>query len=317
MSYHANVTAALYLVEQVLPRVWAERPEVRVWLVGKDPPRQVQRLAADRGARVTLTGTVPDVRPYFRRAAVAVVPIPYGAGIQNKVLEAMASGTPVVATPQAVSALAVADGEQALVADGPEAFAAAVLRLLGDPALRTQLGQAGRRYVEQHHDWRSIVERLEEIYGEAIARRKGDFIARLVAHIPDKGQVMQRYYGHYANRTRGARRKAEEAAAAPGADGRVPAGDPELAGGGVTIVEPEDFSRGDARRRWAELIRLVYEVDPMVRPRCGGQMRVIALIQEPAVIGKILKHLRSKGRDGRAGPWATGPPGAGATAEAA
>ncbi len=169
MSYHANVTAALYLVEQVMPHVWAQRPEVRVWLVGKDPPREVQRLAVDRGAQVTVTGTVPDVRPYFRRAAVAVAPIPYGAGIQNKVLEAMACGTPVVATPQAVSALAVADGEQALVADGPGAFAAAVLRLLGDPALRTRIGQAGRRYVEQHHDWRSIVERLEPVYEEAVA----------------------------------------------------------------------------------------------------------------------------------------------------
>jgi len=61
----------------------------------------------------------------------------------------------------------------------------------------------------------------------------------------------------------------------------------------------------------------VYEIDPMVCPKCGGQMRVIALIQEPAVIDKIVRHLRAKGRDARAGPWATGPPGAGASAEAA
>lgn len=80
-------------------------------------------------------------------------------------------------------------------------------------------------------------------------------------------------------------------------------------------MEPEAFSRGDARRRWAELIRLVYEVDPLTCPRCGGAMRVIALIQEPAVIDKILRHLREKGRDARAGPWATGPPGDGAGAE--
>jgi len=66
-------------------------------------------------------------------------------------------------------------------------------------------------------------------------------------------------------------------------------------------VEPEDFSRGDARRRWAELIRLVYEMDPLARPRCGGEMRVIALIQAPAVIDKIPRHLREKGRDARAG----------------
>ena len=99
----------------------------------------------------------------------------------------------------------------------------------------------------------------------------------------------------------------------------MPVGDPELPEGGVTIVEPEDVSRGEARRRWAEFIRLVYEVDPLECPSCGGQMRVIALIREPAVINKILKHLRDKGRDPRAGPWATGPPGprGGGSAEAA
>ena len=144
-----------------------------------------------------------------------------------------------------------------------------------------------------------------------------EFIARLVAHIPDKGQVMQRYYGYYASRTRGERRKADEPAAVPGVDGGVPTGEAELPEGAVTIVKPADFSRGEAKRRWAELIRLVYEVDPLVCPKCGGQMRVIALIQEPAVIDKILRHLREKGRDARAGPWATGPPGAGASAAVA
>jgi hypothetical protein len=155
-----------------------------------------------------------------------------------------------------------------------------------------------------------------------------EFIALLVAQIPDKGQVLQRYYGYYANRTRGERRKALAAAATAGVDGDggEPTGDPErhesqespeLPEGGVTIVEPEAFSRSDARRRWAELIRLVYEVDPLACPHCGGAMRVIALIQEPAVIDKILGHLREKGRDARAGPWATGPPGDGTGAEAA
>jgi hypothetical protein len=75
--------------------------------------------------------------------------------------------------------------------------------------------------------------------------------------------------------------------------------------------------RAVARRRWAELIRLIYEVDPLVCPKCGGTMWVIALIQEPKVIDKILKHLRDKGRDARAGPWATGPPARDPAAEAA
>ncbi|MBN1977008.1 MAG: glycosyltransferase [Anaerolineae bacterium] len=170
MSYHANITAVLYLLEEIMPHVWAQRPEVKVWIVGKNPSREVQRLAAGRGPRVTVTGTVADVRPYLQRAAVAVAPIAYGVGIQNKVLEAMACGVPVVATPQAVAALDVVDGEHVLVADGPALFATAVLRLLSDTDLSVSLGETGRRYVERYHDWRSIVACLEETYAQTIAR---------------------------------------------------------------------------------------------------------------------------------------------------
>ena len=93
--------------------------------------------------------------------------------------------------------------------------------------------------------------------------------------------------------------------------------DAELPLAALPIEEPADFSRADARRRWATLIRLIYEVDPLTCPKCGRAMRVIALIQEPKVIDKILKHLRDKGRNARAGPWATGPPGSEAAAAAA
>jgi hypothetical protein len=100
----------------------------------------------------------------------------------------------------------------------------------------------------------------------------------------------------YANRTRGERRKAEKVAATPSLDGGVQPGDPELPEGGVTFVEEEGFPRGEAKRRWAALIRLVSEVDPMVCPKCGNQLRVIARIQEPGVIDKILRHPRAPGR---------------------
>ena len=150
------------------------------------------------------------------------------------------------------------------------------------------------------------------------------FIAHLVDHIPDKVQVLQRYYGYYANRTRGVRRKAQAAEDAM-RDGDVAdvaevadvmRTDAELPLGGVTI-ESKDVSIADARRRWADLLRRIYEVDPLQCPKCGGTMRVIALIQEPKVIDKILRHLRAKGQDARAGPWATGPPAGGAANEAA
>jgi glycosyltransferase involved in cell wall biosynthesis len=118
-----------------------------------------------------VTGYVADVRPYLARATVSVSPLRYAVGVQNKVLEAMAMATPVVATPAACTALTARPGEQLLVAEGAEAVAAAVTRLLGDARLARRLGEAGRRYVEAEHDWRAVARSLEAIYRDAIAAR--------------------------------------------------------------------------------------------------------------------------------------------------
>ena len=166
MSYHANVAMAHRFVEQVLPRIWAERPEAQLWIVGKDPPRAVRELG--RHKQVQVTGTVPDIRPFLRSATLAVAPAPYAVGIQNKVLEAMACETPVVASPQAASGLSANHGRELLIADDPEDFSTAVLSLLGDPGIRRSLGRAGRRYVERHHRWSNSVMKLEGIYDELI-----------------------------------------------------------------------------------------------------------------------------------------------------
>ncbi len=163
MSYHANATAALHLVNDIMPLVWEARPDAQVWIVGKDPTAPVQALAR-RHPQVTVTGAVPDLRPYLRRAALAVAPLVYGAGIQNKVLEAMACATPVVASRRAVLSLQAVDGEHLLVADGPAQFAQQIMRLLSDADLRARLGQAGRHYVETHHAWEHIIDNLETIY---------------------------------------------------------------------------------------------------------------------------------------------------------
>ena len=178
MSYHANVTAALHLVQDIMPHVWAQRPDVEVQIVGKDPPRDILSLASSvSSARtqggVTVTGTVPDIRPYLRRATISVVPLIYGAGIQNKVLEAMGCATPVVATPLAASGLAgdAIAGRDLMVAEGAEALAQALLALLSDPARRAQIGQAGRAYVERHHSWEAIGAQLAAFYKTTIANR--------------------------------------------------------------------------------------------------------------------------------------------------
>lgn len=171
MSYHANVTAALHLVQEIMPQVWAHDPAVRVQLVGKDPPAEVRALAdtpaAPAGA-VVVTGAVPTMRPYLSQAAIAVAPVLYGAGIQNKVLEAMACGTPVIASLPAAAGLQAQRGRDLLVADGPSEFATAILTLLAQPERQAQIGQAGRAYVERVHAWDAVGAQLERYYHAAM-----------------------------------------------------------------------------------------------------------------------------------------------------
>jgi len=169
MSYHANITAALYLAHQVMPLVWARQPTVRLIIAGSQPSPAIRKLADTYPARVQVTGYLPDLRAPLRQAGVAAAPLLYGAGIQNKVLEAMACGTPVVASPLAVSALRVQPGQDCLVASSPQTFAEAILTVLNDPTLCERMSAAGRRYVETHHDWNTIAAQLESIYLKTVS----------------------------------------------------------------------------------------------------------------------------------------------------
>jgi glycosyltransferase involved in cell wall biosynthesis len=157
---------ALYVAGEIMPLIWRHRPEVKLEIVGKDPVREVVALA--QNPAITVTGSVPDMRPYLQRATVAAVPITYGAGIQNKVLEAMACATPVVTTPQAVTAISAVPGRDLLVAADAETLAEEILCLLSDPAMQRSIGYSGRTYVERYHDWRNIVAQLEGIYHDII-----------------------------------------------------------------------------------------------------------------------------------------------------
>jgi glycosyltransferase involved in cell wall biosynthesis len=179
MSYHANVTAVLHLINDIMPLIWQQRPEVRLRIAGKDPAPELVQLAAQHAPRVALTDTtaeaggIPDLRPALRRSAVAVVPLVYGAGSQFKVLEAMACGTPVVASPPAVAPLSARPGRDVVVGESAPAFAEAVVRLLADPDCQKQIGAAGRTYVEAEHRWDKLAERLEGIYQQVAPQPAG------------------------------------------------------------------------------------------------------------------------------------------------
>ncbi len=165
MSYHANVAAVEDLVHQIMPLVWAEQPEVQLEIVGKDPAPVIQVLGED--SRIKVTGYVPDMRPYLAQATAAVSTVRYGVGIQNKVLEAMAMGTPVVCSSQACSALKTRAGQDLLVGDSPASIARQILNLLDSPDTQAALGRAGRQYVETHHSWDQAAALFEGLYTAA------------------------------------------------------------------------------------------------------------------------------------------------------
>jgi glycosyltransferase involved in cell wall biosynthesis len=169
MSYHANVSMVLFLTQEVMPLVWAANPEVKLWIVGKDPTPEINAFATHPA--ITVTGTVDSLLPYLQKATIAVAPIQYGAGIQNKVLEGMACATPVIATSLATSALQIEPGKEVIVADTPEAWRDAILDLIASRQKQVQIGEAGRQYVEENHRWPEIAHKLENIYQQAISQK--------------------------------------------------------------------------------------------------------------------------------------------------
>ena len=178
LDYFPNEDAALYLSRLVWPLLKTHRPELQLHIVGSRPPRSVRQFDGKDDIRVI--ASVPDVRPFLGRAWVALCPIRIRAGIQNKMLEAMALGVPLVATQICCPGLKVEAGKHLLVGDGPEQFASAIELLLDDVTLREKLIQAGRVYVERHHDWAESTRALSNSYSAAIA----DFTAQSGRSIP-------------------------------------------------------------------------------------------------------------------------------------
>jgi sugar transferase (PEP-CTERM/EpsH1 system associated) len=161
LDYWPNVEGVCWFCKEVWPIIQRARPDACLELVGRQPVAAVKRLGDIAGVRVV--GQVPDIRPFLTDAALVIAPLRIARGIQNKVLEAMAMARPTVASPQSLEGLNVVPGRHVICAGEREEWVSAIIDLLADPGARHQLGQAGRRFVEQHHSWDSCLAPLESI----------------------------------------------------------------------------------------------------------------------------------------------------------
>jgi glycosyltransferase involved in cell wall biosynthesis len=158
MDYYPNAQSMVDFCEQTLPLLRARRPSLQLYIVGTSPSRRVRGLGRLPG--VTVTGTVPDVRPYVCRSVATIAPLAIARGTQNKILESLALGVPVVASPHAARGVDAVPGEHFLAASLPEDYRDAIVRLAEDPVERQRLARAGRARMLSHHNWQSSMERL-------------------------------------------------------------------------------------------------------------------------------------------------------------
>jgi sugar transferase (PEP-CTERM/EpsH1 system associated) len=169
MDYYPNQECMFDFCTNTLPLLKAHRPSIRLTIIGADPSPAVRALGDIPG--VTVTGSVPDVRPFVRRAALMVAPLNIARGTQNKILEAMASGVPVVTSKIAAGGVDAVAGEHFLVASTPAEYAASIERIVGDRALRARLATAGRERMLSHHAWDRSMRRLDAIIDRCVASR--------------------------------------------------------------------------------------------------------------------------------------------------
>jgi polysaccharide biosynthesis protein PslH len=174
MDYFPNIDAVVWFCDKVLPIVQRQIPAAGLTICGSRPAAAVRHLAKRRG--VTVTGRVPDTRPYLDGAEVFVAPLRMARGIQNKLLEALAMGLPCVASKAAATGTVVANGEGILAADNPEEFAEHVMRLLRDSAFRAAMAGKARATAEANYRWDGQMARLDRVI-ETVSPQRGLAVA--------------------------------------------------------------------------------------------------------------------------------------------
>lgn len=164
MDYYANVDGVVWFANEVLPLIKKEIPEIHFFVVGSNPTKEVLSLSAFNG--VTVTGYVTDTREYLIKATVVAVPLRIARGIQNKILEAMAMGLPLVATPQAFEGIDAKPGRDLLIEEKAEKLAKTVIKLVKEVSLRKSIGENARRVIENNYCWSKNLEKLDTILTE-------------------------------------------------------------------------------------------------------------------------------------------------------
>jgi hypothetical protein len=170
MDYYPNQECMAEFCAKVMPLLRARRPATTLAIVGADPSPAMRELGKLPG--VTVTGSVPDVRPYLHEAALMVAPLNIARGTQNKILEGMAAGVPVLSSRVAAGGVDASAPEHLLTASTPDEYVEAILRVLGDPAERTRLARAGRARMLSHHAWPQSMRRLDGIVERCLAQSR-------------------------------------------------------------------------------------------------------------------------------------------------
>jgi sugar transferase (PEP-CTERM/EpsH1 system associated) len=170
MDWMPNEDAVIYFAESILPAIARVLPGVSLTVVGRNPTRRLLALA-EQNRRIQVTGRVEDIRPYVARAAAFVVPIRVGGGTRLKIFEAMAMAKPVISTTIGAEGLPLRDGRELLIADHPERFAEAVVRVMTDERLAARIGEQAYRCVTEQFGWGRAASAFSQIC-ERAARRK-------------------------------------------------------------------------------------------------------------------------------------------------
>lgn len=169
MDWLPNEDAIFYFVEAILPLIKQQRPSISLEVVGRNPSRKLQGLVGTEKS-VHLTGWVEDIRPFLARGSVCIVPLRIGGGTRLKIFEAMAMGKAVVSTAVGAEGLPVQTGQNILLADTPDDFAASVVSLLRDTSQRRRLRTAARRLVLENYSWRKVAETFSRVLQDVLGR---------------------------------------------------------------------------------------------------------------------------------------------------